>query len=1118
MAEPDVKVIVGAEVDNAIEGFKKVISVTGELTTNLELLEKVSKKTGISRAKSEEQISLAIANAEKKLVDNVIAGTARAQREQEKAAAKRVQLEQKQQYDLAGIRQKEVDNRNKEIAANNAIMARYDNQREAQAKKRADDLAKIEEAKTARILDTAQFLNKTRNDADEKQRQYELTSLKDAMIRRAEAADMQRKQTEQMINTLPRLRYALYDVANGANAVSQSLLTFGKSVFDTTVQYETAFTNVERVTDMNVAQTARLREEFKALALQIPLTFQDITGIATLGAQLGVSENNLAGFTSTVSKFSAVTNVSNESAAQSFGALSELLNFAQADFEKFGASVAYAGSRSVATESEILSVATQIGGVAGAAGFSAEKVVGLATALASLRVPAEQSRGALTRVFQEVNRAVAENGPQLQAFASILGVSAEEASTLAQTDMSGFFDAFVQGLQGMNPQQITVALDALNLADQRVTNTLTRLSSQYDVVTQSQAYASQGFEEGTFLAEAFATKADDLASKIQFLQSAVANLADSIGQDLAPLFGFIIDALKNMIVGVELFTSTPLGQFLAVTSTAAAVLTGALFALTAAVATAVGGSLALTTAFYAVRGAATGSFATALATVVANLTGITIASGTATAALTALRFALLLSGIGIAVAVIGGVAAGIAGAAASASNASAKTSKWSDTVSKAQANADALKKSTSGVNSEFDNMSKTGGGGGSAGRAAEKLRTLKDYANDLSAVFSRAFELRFSSGTALDSIAKSFSSIAKATADARQEIQDLSADVQELQADQALQKYFLSVAEAYGDTLKAQEIRANLAKIDADLVKKNKDLAKAQDKSNKTLVGNSDAAIDNRGEIVGLVNKYQDYIKSLADSGMKQDELRATTERLKQDFIAQATQLGYNQDELAYYAKAFDDVTYAINNVPRNVDITLEIDPNPAKTALAEILAAGQNTASGIGSAFEDAGNKIADALQAEKNARIQASLYEDDIKRLGATFQKFAPPSIKNKNYGPNTVFPMEGQYSSGGYTGAGGKYEVAGIVHRGEYVVPKEQVNQMTGLPYYMSQPRSFAQGGFTGAANNSMVSLSPEDRALLRNVGGSGNIVLYADSRELARSVNDGNRQIVASGGRP
>lgn len=38
---------------------------------------------------------------------------------------------------------------------------------------------------------------------------------------------------------------------------------------------------------------------------------------------------------------------------------------------------------------------------------------------------------------------------------------------------------------------------------------------------------------------------------------------------------------------------------------------------------------------------------------------------------------------------------------------------------------------------------------------------------------------------------------------------------------------------------------------------------------------------------------------------------------------------------------------------------------------------------------------------------------------------------------------------YALGGYTGAGDKNEIAGVVHRGEYVLPQEQVDQTTGQP---------------------------------------------------------------------
>jgi tape measure domain-containing protein len=49
-----------------------------------------------------------------------------------------------------------------------------------------------------------------------------------------------------------------------------------------------------------------------------------------------------------------------------------------------------------------------------------------------------------------------------------------------------------------------------------------------------------------------------------------------------------------------------------------------------------------------------------------------------------------------------------------------------------------------------------------------------------------------------------------------------------------------------------------------------------------------------------------------------------------------------------------------------------------------------------------------------------------------------------------PNALIRLvTGNYADGGFTGRGDKYEPAGIVHKGEYVIPKEVVNQSTGMP---------------------------------------------------------------------
>lgn len=1142
-------------------------------------------------------------------------------------------------------------------------------------------------------------------------------------------------------DNLPRIRYALYDVSSVADRISKSLFEFGSTAVSAASDFESAFTNVERTTMANIDLLESMRSQLEGLSRDIPLAFKDITEIASLGAQLGIATSDLAGFSRTVAEFSAVTNVSSEQAAQSFGALGELLNVGADQYQNLGSAIAQVGVNSVATESEILSVSTQIAGVASSAGLSAQYVVGLSGALASLRIPAEQSRGALTRVFQEINRAAAEGGPKIQAFANVLGVSAEEASMLAQTDVQTFFSKFITGLSGLDNTSLTTTLDNLNLSELRVTNTLTRLSRNTELLSTTQADAASAFEDGTFLAAAYALRAEDLAAKLTILQNSFQELVATFGESIGPVLAPIIDGVSEMIQTITNALSSEAGKWtsgiivgsafvvatlLTIISTVA-LATASLFALRTAITglgwqTATTGLKGLISVLFGVSGAAGNANKSLVVTstilkglpiflVVSALTALGVAAfqaardtkiaftgmfndstgladaliadtnaykeavtsgntaaansfttveyagrslnekfgeaaksvyytaqvlgndvpdavykassaveyntralgdNTAAWAINKLQqseafqelvgnkgFADFANATGFSVAEafrlqasegedavaayyyrlakaaydggkltfdqIAAIDVDLANAVKSGSDVVANsdasggavwmnnfftqmllswgpfgewlvglgntiakltsfgtsTDQTIGTVMKTQDAFQGLVNETSILDLQLpslaDNTDRTtdsiDGLGGAAGGAAKKIYLLTDYANDLSSIWERAFDIRWSGGQTLDKITSAFSKIAKATADAKQEIEELNADIQSLNADKALQEYFLSVAEAYGDTLKAQEIRANLAKIDADLTKKTQSLQKAQDKTNKTLVGNSDAAIENRAEILDLVSAYQDHIKALAASGMKQDELRAKSQELKADFIAQATQLGYNVEELGVYAVAFDDVKAAIDAVPR--DLTVDFNGDPALTAINEFAAKAKNALNSVSNTGVKVNADTSDLDRAAEKALIlnQAARVRSQSARPG----DWADQESRR-------LYEKAKNLASGGYVtgpGTATSDSIPANLSNGEYVVKAAAVRQY-GVGFFdqlnqMKSPQYFSGVG-SGASSVGMVSLSPEDRALLRNVGGSGNIVLYADSRELARSVNDGNRQIVAQGGRP
>lgn len=1131
---------------------------------------------------------------------------------------------------------------------------------------------------------------------------------------------------------LPTLRYALYDIAGITQRVADGMLLIGSAALKASMEFETAFTDIERTTLANERRLQLLNMQFKELATQIPLTFKDITKIGSLGAQLGLADSELSGFSKTVAQFAATTNVSTESAAQSFGALAQLLGGNAKDFDALGSAIAYVGINSVATETEVLSVATAIGGVAAQAGISAEYVIGLSGSLASLRVPAEQSRGALTRVFQEVNRAAAGGVEGMAGFASIMGISAEQALNLAKTDMAGFFTQFVNGLSGLDSQQLTTTLDSLELADIRVTNVLARLSQNNDVLAKSLADSGFGFENSAILSQLYGNRVEDLAAKMQILSNSFQEFLATMGDTLGPIVGPFIDAISDALNALSDALTTDAGKNFAAFATVIVTVIGVLSALTTGFLLTAAGIAAMRTALTtfnpALKTATVGGQGFIATLFGVNSAAVKAAGGITTAGLAARGFQVAMAGIAV-LGIIQGImmlkdafdqaaqsadiafknmisdTSGLAGALSQDAEAYRAAIEAGNTEAmngfiKVNLSAEAAKNTNEGFTSGIENMyealdlvipkingvgtafedntrivgdatrqwiinsllaseafqklfestdfssfikgitdarnaagegfsistlidmqaagatkqdmlkymyelqqiaiannpeikptinfdSATGqysllqnalggfyngasevndllnsimgvGGayylattstenltnatgeqeqafgslGNAASSAAKKIYLLTDYANDLSSIWDRARDIRFSGTETLDNVTKAFLDIAEATENARIQIQEISADIQSLNADidsltadRALQEYFLSVAEAYGDSLKAGEIRANLAKIDADLVEKNddlakktKDLQKAQDKTNKTLIGNSDAAIENRSEILDLVKSYQDHVKALAESGMKQDELRAKSQQLKADFIAQAAQLGYNVDELGLYAAAFDDVKAAIDAVPR--DVTVDFNGDPALTAIEEFSAKARDALNSVSNTkvSPQIDNTAARALALQGRIAYLKGQVESAVASKNYKMAQARDSDLATHLWALNTGNYSAVGFADGGYTGPGGKYDVAGIVHRGEYVVPKEQVNQMTGLPYFMSQPRTFAQGGYTGQSGPSMVSLSPEDRALLRNVGGSGNIVLYADSRELARSVNDGNRQIVAQGGRP
>lgn len=795
-------------------------------------------------------------------------------------------------------------------------------------------------------------------------------------------------------------RYALYDIANIYGLVGATLAGAGAYATVVGAQFETAFTSVERTLDPMEATAngvTQMKQSLIQLQQQVPLTFAELSKIATIGNQMGIAEEDLMGFTGTIARFASVSGMSIDEVTKAFGGFMAQTGLAPKYLENLGSSVALVGIKSNATEAEILSVMREIGRLGTRAGLSADEIVGLAGTLASLRIPAERSRGALTTFFGTLNTAVAEGGESLANFSAIIGKTSSEIQEMVlQGDGASVMRGFLDGLNSRNTVEATRALEELGLAQLRVEDTFAGLASRIDLFDEYMGISKQGFIEGAELNRQYAMTLDDLSSQWTIFINGLNSVIATVTGDAVPGLAGLLGMVNKLIYGFQEFlVKHPWARYLLAFSAALVAVIGVMAIVAAATFRARASVLAfsIATQHATAKGIqGVGVFRT----LAGSLFGVGQGAAAGSRGLRMFRAALVSTGVGALLVGVGFLAEKFMDMGGGAEDAAISLDEYNSINKQLEEQSGGAADGVGGLGKSLDKT------GDSAAKAAEKIRTLVDYASDLSGIFNRSFDLRFGVDEALDDVTELINSIKKANADAAQQILDLKdkfkdlgqsitdsrlklrelkAELNGLGADLSMQKYFLQIAMEYGDDKRAEQLRAEIAKTEAEIASKKGDVAKENDKinkyekerlellneierlkkqiSNKALKGDTEEALKNRDAILSLVGGYREQLIAMAEAGASQEELAAKARELKRDFLDQATQLGFNRAELGKYAAAFDDMSTIIGKAPRNITPILDRpDLGPAELALAEFFekAKADSITSGVesGSGYSD--------------------------------------------------------------------------------------------------------------------------------------------------------------------
>lgn len=398
-------------------------------------------------------------------------------------------------------------------------------------------------------------------------------------------------------DSLSNTRYALYDVAAMWGTVKVAALATTAVTTGVAASYEKSFSSVARTTLAQGDALATLRDDLVQLSRELPVAFSDIAEVATIAAQLGVANDDIAQFTQTVTMFAASTGMTVDAVSMSLGRLAQLTGTVGSEYEQLASAIYQTGITAVATEAEILAVSEQIATSGDMAGLANHEIIALGSALASLGVRPEAARGSFQRIFQTIEQGAADGGVQLERLANISGMSASEFQKAWGSEPQQVLSAFINGLGDMQAagENTTNALLQLGINSVRDRRALQILANNTEVYAQSLRETSQAYQEGSALQDGYAIGTDTLIDGFTRLKNNLLALVQE-GGGFNDLLKDGINVLNGLLEVVSSFTNSGAGKFALQVAGALGIMVAAFAALQVATALARGSLAAFITA------------------------------------------------------------------------------------------------------------------------------------------------------------------------------------------------------------------------------------------------------------------------------------------------------------------------------------------------------------------------------------------------------------------------------------------------------------------------------------------------------------------------------------------
>lgn len=366
--------------------------------------------------------------------------------------------------------------------------------------------------------------------------------------------------------------------------VTLPLVGAGSAALKFSTDYKTAFAGVRKTVEATDEEYKELSDDIIQMSKDMPTAIEDISSVMEVAGQLDIPKEALSSFTKTMVMMNDTTNLTAESAASSLAKFANVVRMSSNDYGRLGSTIVALGNNFATTEADIVSMGTRVASTGELVGLSEPQIMAVSTALSACGINAEAGGSSISKLLKKVDVAVKtfnessrvinstgyslrelelladqdskafkgvagslgltstelkkymSHAKDLQRFADVAGVSAEEFISAWGKDAVGALGLFIDGLNDTerNGKTVIEILDEMGLTEIRLSNTVQALASSEGILTEAVNLANEAWEEDTALTEEAGKRYETFASQCSMLWNNVKVLGIEIGNELVP--------------------------------------------------------------------------------------------------------------------------------------------------------------------------------------------------------------------------------------------------------------------------------------------------------------------------------------------------------------------------------------------------------------------------------------------------------------------------------------------------------------------------------------------------------------------------------------------------------